>query len=59
METKKTTRQLAMEWWNKITFEEKWSAIVNCKDQILGYPYRSPLSLTGREIEILHKNKEQ
>lgn len=49
-------REEAIKWWDSLTFEEKWYKIIKSKDSILGYPDRSPDSLTGREIEIIYTN---
>lgn len=48
------TRQLAMQWWDNLTYEEKFFNIIKNKTQIVGYPDRGPNDLTGREIEGLH-----
>jgi len=50
-------REIAIKWWNNLTFTHKWEQIIKNKEHILGYPDRNPDSLTGREIEILYKNK--
>jgi hypothetical protein len=60
MSTGQENRQAAMKWWNGLSFEDKWYAIVKAKKYIKGYPDRSPGTLTGREIEMLHiKNIKQ
>lgn len=51
------TRELALKWWRDLTNEEKFFEVVSGKELILGYPDRTPDSLTGREIEVLYKNK--
>lgn len=53
----KTTRQIALEWWNTITFEEKWYNVVKNKTSITGYPHRNVDTLSVREIELLYNNK--
>jgi hypothetical protein len=45
----------AMKWWNAMTNEEKWYKIVRHKTLVVGYPERTPDSLTGREIENIYK----
>lgn len=51
-----TTREIAMNWWNNLSFENKWKQIVKNKTIILGYPDRNPDTLTGREIQQLYNN---
>lgn len=48
------SREKALAWWNRLTFEEKFLAMVKGKTVIIGYPDRNPETLTGREIELLH-----
>lgn len=50
-------RKLAMEWWNKLLYIEKFEALVKGKEKIIGYPNRDVSSLTGREIEMLYDLK--
>lgn len=50
-------RKLAMEWWNKLLYIEKFEALVKSKEKILGYPDRDVANLTGREIEMLYDLK--
>ncbi len=50
-------RKLAMEWWNKLLYIQKFEALVKGKEKILGYPDRDIASLTGREIEMLYDLK--
>jgi hypothetical protein len=45
----------AMKWWNAMSFEDKWYKIIKYKVLVLGYPERTPNSLTGREIENIYK----
>ena len=49
------TRLEAMYWWNEMSFEEQYFKMVKYKKHVLGYPDRSPTTLTGREVEKLHK----
>lgn len=51
-----TTRKIAMNWWNNLSFEGKWEQIIKNKSIILGYPDRNPNTLTGREIQQLYNN---
>ena len=52
-------RKTAISWWNKLLYIEQWENIVQCKTLIIGYPDRSPESLTGREIESIYKKLNQ
>lgn len=47
------TREKALAWWNGLTFEEKFIAMVKAKTVVIGYPDRNPETLTGREVELL------
>jgi hypothetical protein len=51
-------RQKAMEWWNNLSFEQKYQVIIKNKEIIVGYPDRNPSSLTGREIEQIFENEK-
>jgi len=53
MTTYQQQRQSAIEWWDKLSFENQWFMIVKYKEDVTGYPDRDPNSLTGREIQIL------
>jgi hypothetical protein len=55
----KTVRQQALDWWNKLPFEIKWYKIIANKDQITGYPDRSPDMVSGREVELMYLNEEE
>ncbi len=48
---------IEMNWWNNLTFEEKYIQIIKNKENIEGYPDRNPDTLTSREIKILYNNK--
>lgn len=50
-------RQIAIGWWNNISFEEKWYNVIKNKKDIVGYPHRDLSTLTGREIELIYNNK--
>lgn len=51
-------RELALEWWNKLSLEEKFYKVIPwLKSQGLGASDRHPDSLTGREIEELFEIK--
>lgn len=44
-------RKKALQWWNNLTFEEKYFKVVKHKELVVGYPDRDPNTLTGREVE--------
>lgn len=52
----KTTRQLAIEWWTNLSYQEK-----DFNYLLFGYlklPERNISSLTGKEIEYIYLNKK-
>jgi len=49
------TRKLAMDWWNKLSFEDKFFKTIQNNNLIVGDKTRHPNTLTGREIEIIWK----
>jgi hypothetical protein len=50
-------RQTAMEWWNNLSFEDKFYQVIPWLNQNI--TDRHPDSLTGREIELLYNIKTQ
>lgn len=50
LENKKSSRELAIEWWNSLSFEDKFFKTIQNKNLIVA---RHPYNLTGREIEII------
>lgn len=51
----KTDRELAMEWWNKLSLEEKFYKVIPwLKSKGINVTERHPNSLTGREIEEIY-----
>lgn len=50
----KHTRQIALDWFNNLTFEEKFYKTIKHNNLIEGDNTRNPDSLTGREIEIIY-----
>lgn len=54
-----TTREKAINWWNKLSLESKFYEVIpwlTSKD--LGAAERHPNNLTGREIEELYRISE-
>jgi hypothetical protein len=49
------TRKLAMDWWNKLSFEDKFFKTIQNNNLIVGDKTRHPNTLTGREIEVIWK----
>ena len=47
------TRKLAMDWWNKLSFEDKFFKTIQNNNLIVGDKTRHPNTLTGREIEMI------
>ena len=47
-------RKEAMLWWRHLKYIEQYELIVKHKTCIIGYPDRSPESLSGREIQMIH-----
>lgn len=48
-------RKLAMDWWNKLSFEDKFFKTIQNNNLIVGDKTRHPNTLTGREIEVIWK----
>lgn len=55
----KTSRETAMNWWNSMTFEEKFYKTIKHNDLIAGDKTRHPSTLTGREIETIYKAEKK
>lgn len=52
------TRESAMKWWHKLSFEEKFYKVIAwLKSQKRDTTERHPDSLTSREIEEIHKSE--
>ena len=52
---KKTQRKIVMEWWNDLSFEEKFFKTIEwLSNQNRDTTERHPNSLTGREIEQIY-----
>lgn len=56
---KNSSRELAIEWWNGLTFEEQFFKTIKNNELIVGDKTRHPYSLTGREMEIIWKSEKQ
>jgi hypothetical protein len=55
---KKGSRQLALEWWNQLSFDKQRQLMANeLMADRLGD--RKVLSLTGREVEIIWKYEKE
>jgi hypothetical protein len=54
---KKSSRRLAIDWWNGLTFEEKFFKTIKNNELIVGDKTRHLYSLTGREIETIWKSE--
>lgn len=52
-------REKSMEWWNKLSYTEKFEFIVKYKTQIVDYPHTNPDRLTGSEIEKIYKQEKK
>ena len=50
---KKSSRGLALEWWNELSWTNKGN--------LMGgeFKHRHPQSLTGREVEIVWKSEKE
>jgi hypothetical protein len=48
-------RQRALTWWNAMSLEEQFYITIEHNNLITGDHTRHPHTLTGGEIEILHK----
>ena len=44
-----------MDWWNKLSFEDKFFKTIQNNNLIVGDKTRHPNTLTGREIEVIWK----
>lgn len=53
--SKTIERSQAIVWWNDLNNIQRYKLMDKWKDEIIEYFERSPSSLTGREIEHLHK----
>ena len=52
-----TNRQKALEWWNSLTFEEKFYKTINwLSSENRDVTERHPDNLTGSEIEKIWRN---
>lgn len=50
-------RSVAIKWWNSLTFEHKFYKVIEwLKSQNRDTTERHPESLTGREIEEIHRH---
>lgn len=47
-------RRSALDWFNKLTLEEKFYKMIKHNALISGGNTRHPMSLTGREIETIY-----
>lgn len=56
---KKSSRRLAIEWWDSLTFEEKFFKTIQNNELIVGDKTRHPNTLTGREVEIVWKSEKE
>jgi len=55
-----TTKEQAMEWWNKLTLEERYYKLIPwLKSKGLNITSRNPGSLTGSQIEEIWKQETQ
>lgn len=52
-------REKALNWWNKLSFEDKFFKTIQNNDLIAGDKTRHPNTLTGREIETIWKSLNQ
>jgi hypothetical protein len=50
-------RSTAMTWWNSMSYEQRFLQIIKHKEHVTGYPNRTPLELTGREVELLYEQE--
>ena len=55
---KKSSRRLAIEWWDSLTFEEKFFKTIQNNELIVGDKTRHPNTLTARELEIIWKSEK-
>lgn len=51
----KTSREKAIEWWGRLSFEDSFYITIKNNNIIEGDKTRNPNSLTGREIEEIYK----
>ena len=49
-----TLREQSLEWWNKMTLEEKFYKTIEYNHLIEGDKTRHPDTLTGREIQVIY-----
>lgn len=49
-----TLREQSLEWWNKMTLEEKFYKTIEYNYLIEGDRTRHPDTLTGREIQVIY-----
>ena len=47
----KSNREISLDWYRKLSTEQQKELIL--KHKPLGWEFRQPLDLTGREVEIL------
>ena len=52
-------REKAINWWNGLSFEDKFFKTIQNNDLIVGDKTRHPNTLTGREIETIWKTLNQ
>jgi hypothetical protein len=50
-------REEALKWWNSMNLEEQFYKTIEVNHLITGDCTRHPHTLTGREIEIIYKNR--
>lgn len=53
------TNQLAGEWWNSFTFEEKFYKTIEANSVIKGDKTRHPMDLSENEIMLMYKFHKQ
>lgn len=53
--SKLSKREIAMKWWNNLTFEEKFYKTISANGVLIGDTVDNhPDRLTGREIELVY-----
>ena len=48
-------REIALEWWNKLSFENKFCKTIEANEVLIGDTVDNhPDNLTGRDIELVY-----